>query len=97
MEYEIEAEIFHQFLKQRATGPAYGSIIASGDGPVHCIMLKTAGECLVQRTGADGFWGEYGNYCADLTGGSGKRQIYRRQKRFTMPVCILHLNMRPVF
>ncbi|HEY0434200.1 MAG TPA: aminopeptidase P N-terminal domain-containing protein, partial [Chitinophagaceae bacterium] len=31
MEYEIEAEILHSFLTQRATGPAYGSIIASGD------------------------------------------------------------------
>ena len=31
MEYEIEAEIWHSFLSQRATGPAYGSIIASGD------------------------------------------------------------------
>ena len=31
MEYEIEAEIFHSFFSQRATGPAYGSIIASGD------------------------------------------------------------------
>src|SRR6266496_4718730 len=31
MEYEIEAEIWHSFLSQRATGPAYSSIIASGD------------------------------------------------------------------
>ncbi|RYY66915.1 MAG: M24 family metallopeptidase, partial [Chitinophagaceae bacterium] len=31
MEYEIEAEIYHSFYSQRATGPAYGSIIASGD------------------------------------------------------------------
>src|ERR1017187_2258215 len=31
MEYEIDAEIWHSFLSQRATGPAYGSIIASGD------------------------------------------------------------------
>ncbi len=31
MEYEIEAEIYHSFLSQRATGPGYGSIIASGD------------------------------------------------------------------
>ena len=30
-EYEIEAEIYHSFLSQRATGPAYHSILASGD------------------------------------------------------------------
>ncbi len=29
-EYEIEAEITHEFLKQRATGNAYNPIIASG-------------------------------------------------------------------
>lgn len=38
MEYEIEAEIYHSFLSQRATGEAYGSIIASGDRQEHCIM-----------------------------------------------------------
>jgi len=27
-EYEIEAEIFHEFIKNRATGPAYGSILS---------------------------------------------------------------------
>ena len=31
MEYEIHAEIIHSFLMQRATGEAYGSIIASGN------------------------------------------------------------------
>ena len=29
-EYEVEAEIIHQFIRNRATGVAYGSIIASG-------------------------------------------------------------------
>src|SRR5690606_39541353 len=31
MEYEIEAEIWHSFISQRAAGPAYASIIAGGD------------------------------------------------------------------
>jgi Xaa-Pro aminopeptidase len=30
-EYEIEAEIYHEFLSKKATGVAYHSIIASGD------------------------------------------------------------------
>ncbi|MBO9683475.1 MAG: aminopeptidase P N-terminal domain-containing protein, partial [Flavisolibacter sp.] len=30
-EYEIHAEIIHEFLRQRSDGEAYGSIIASGD------------------------------------------------------------------
>src|SRR5690606_3047458 len=31
MEYELEAEITHEFLSQRATRHAYGCILASGD------------------------------------------------------------------
>ena len=38
MEYEIEAEIFHSFLSQRATGPAYNSIIASGTSMSDLLM-----------------------------------------------------------
>jgi Xaa-Pro aminopeptidase len=67
MEYEIEAEIFHSFLRQRATGPAYGSIIASGDRArtLHYVnnnQLCADGELILMDFGA-----EYGGYCADLT------------------------------
>jgi Xaa-Pro aminopeptidase len=41
MEYEIEAEILHSFISQRASGEAYGSIIASGDRARTCIMYRT--------------------------------------------------------
>jgi Xaa-Pro aminopeptidase len=33
-EYEIEAEISHEFLRQRATGHAYSPIIASGPNAI---------------------------------------------------------------
>ena len=67
MEYEIEAEIFHSFLRQRSAGPAYGSIIASGDSArtLHYVSNNQAcksGEMLLMDFGA-----EYGGYCADLT------------------------------
>lgn len=67
MEYEIEAEILHSFLSQRATGPAYSSIIAGGDRArtLHYIENNQAcksGELVLMDFGA-----EYGNYCADLT------------------------------
>jgi len=67
MEYEIEAEIYHSFLSQRATGPAYGSIIASGDRArtLHYISndnVTKDGELILMDFGA-----EYGNYNADLT------------------------------
>ena len=45
MEYEIEAEIFHSFLSQRATGPAYGSIIASGDRARTLHYINNNQEC----------------------------------------------------
>ena len=66
-EYEIEAEIFHSFLSQRATGPAYGSIIASGDNArtLHYISNNSvckSGDLILMDFGA-----EYGGYNADLT------------------------------
>ncbi|NII23589.1 M24 family metallopeptidase [Pseudoflavitalea sp. X16] len=67
MEYEIEAEIYHSFLSQRATRPAYNSIVASGDRArtLHYIENNQAckdGELILMDFGA-----EYGGYCADLT------------------------------
>ncbi len=91
MEYEIEAEIFHSFLSQRATGPAYGSIIASGDRArtLHYVSNNAAckdGELILMDFGA-----EYGGYCADLSRTipvSGK--FGRRQK--TVYNACLHLH-----
>ncbi len=67
LEYEIEAEIWHSFLSNRATGPAYGSIIASGDNArtLHYVSNNAVckdGDLLLMDFGA-----EYGGYCADLT------------------------------
>ncbi len=66
-EYEIEAEIWHSFLRERATGPAYGSIIASGDNArtLHYVANNAVckdGELILMDFGA-----EYGGYNADLT------------------------------
>lgn len=67
MEYELEAEIQHEFLRNRGTRPAYGSIIASG--PSACVLhyvdnnLRCEdGHLLLMDFGV-----EYANYCADLT------------------------------
>ncbi len=67
MEYEIEAEITHEFLRNRATRHAYGCIIASGDSArvLHYVennRVCNDGDLLLMDFGA-----EYGNYCADLT------------------------------
>jgi Xaa-Pro aminopeptidase len=67
MEYEIEAEIWHSFLSQRATGPAYGSIIASGDRARTLHYVANNQECKDGEMVLMDFGAEYGGYCADLT------------------------------
>lgn len=67
MEYEIEAEIWHSFLSQRATGPAYGSIIASGDRARTLHYVDNNQECKSGELLLMDFGAEYGRYCADLT------------------------------
>lgn len=66
-EYEIEAEIYHSFLSQRATGPAYGSIIASGDNARILHYVNNNLECKDGELILMDFGAEYGGYCADLT------------------------------
>ena len=91
MEYEIEAEIFHSFLSQRATCPAYGSIIASGDRARVLHYVENSRECKEGELILMDFGAEYGNYCADLTRTvpvSGK--FTRRQK--TVYNACLHLH-----
>jgi Xaa-Pro aminopeptidase len=67
MEYEVEAEIFHEFLKNRATGTAYGSIIASGDRARTLHYVSNNQECKDGELVLMDFGAEYGGYSADLT------------------------------
>jgi Xaa-Pro aminopeptidase len=66
-EYEIEAEIIHEFLRNRATGHAYEPIIASGTNAnvLHYNdnnQVCKSGDLILMDFGAD-----YANYCADLS------------------------------
>lgn len=91
MEYEIEAEIMHSFLSQRATGEAYGSIIASGDRARTLHYVENNQECKEGELLLMDFGALYGNYAADLTRTvpvSGK--FTRRQK--TVYNACLHLH-----
>ncbi|MEO6252573.1 MAG: M24 family metallopeptidase, partial [Ferruginibacter sp.] len=91
MEYEIEAEIYHSFLSQRATGPGYGSIIASGDRARTLHYVENSRECKDGELILMDFGAEYGCYNADLTRTvpiSGK--FGRRQK--TVYNACLHLH-----
>lgn len=66
-EYEIEAELIHEFIRNRSQGFAYGPIIASGHNA--CVLHYVennkqckAGDVLLLDTAA-----EYSNYASDLT------------------------------
>ncbi|MCX8473142.1 MAG: Xaa-Pro aminopeptidase [Sediminibacterium sp.] len=65
-EYEIEAEIMHSFIRQRATN-AYSNIIASGANA--CILHYVENNCVCQNNDLIlmDFGANYANYCADLT------------------------------
>ena len=67
MEYEIEAEIVHSFLSQRATGEAYGSIIASGNRARTLHYIENNKECKEGELILMDFGAGYGNYNADLS------------------------------
>jgi len=67
MEYEIEAEFMHEFLRNRSKGFAYTPIIGSGYNAcvLHYIENNQeckAGDMLLMDVGA-----EYANYSSDMT------------------------------
>lgn len=67
MEYEIEAELIHEFVKNRSRGFAYDPIIASGFSSCVLHYIENNKECkdgdiLLLDIGA-----EYANYASDLT------------------------------
>ena len=67
MEYEIEAEFMHEFLRNRSKGFAYTPIIGSGYNAcvLHYIennQACKAGDMLLMDVGA-----EYANYSSDMT------------------------------
>ncbi len=91
MEYEIEAEIYHDFYSQRATGPAYGSIIASGDRARILHYVSNNQECKDGEMILMDFGAEYGGYCADLTRTIPVNGKFTRRQKTVYNAC-LHLH-----
>lgn len=91
MEYEIEAEIYHSFLNQRATGPAYGSILASGDRARTLHYVSNNQECKEGELILMDFGAEYGGYCADLTRTVPVSGKFTRRQKTVYNTC-LHLH-----
>lgn len=67
MEYEIEAEIYRGFLSRRSPGPAYESIIASGDRARTLHYIANNQECRDGELVLMDFAAQYGGYSADMT------------------------------
>ncbi len=66
-EFEIEAEIWHEFLRNRSRGPAFQTIVASGADACVLHYVKNdkqieAGDLVLIDFGA-----EYAHYAGDLT------------------------------
>jgi len=91
MEYEIEAEIYHSFLSQRSAGPAYGSIIASGDRARTLHYVENNKECKDGELLLMDFGAEYGYYCADLTRTIPVNGKFTRRQKTVYNAC-LHLH-----
>lgn len=91
MEYEIEAEIFHSFLSQRSGGPAYNSIIASGDNARILHYVSNNQECKDGDLILMDFGAEYGHYCADLTRTVPVNGKFTRRQKTVYNAC-LHLH-----
>ena len=90
-EYEIEAEIFHSFLSQRSSGPAYGSIIASGDRARTLHYVSNNEECKDGELILMDFGASYGNYAADLTRTVPVNGKFSRRQKTVYNAC-LHLH-----
>lgn len=91
MEYEIEAEILHSFLTQRATGQAYGCILASGDRARTLHYVSNNAECKDGELILMDFGAEYGGYCADLTRTVPVNGKFGRRQKTVYNAC-LHLH-----
>jgi Xaa-Pro aminopeptidase len=66
-EYEIEAEITHEFLRQRATGHAYNPILASGKNAIVLHYTDNNQVCNDGDVILFDFGAEYANYNADMS------------------------------
>jgi Xaa-Pro aminopeptidase len=66
-EYEIEAEVIHEFIRQRATGHAYNPIIASGKNAIVLHYIENNQICKDGEVILFDFGAEYANYNADMS------------------------------
>jgi Xaa-Pro aminopeptidase len=67
MEFEIEAELWHEFVRNRSQGFAYTPIIGSGRNACVLHYIENNQECKAGDVILMDFGAEYANYASDLT------------------------------
>ena len=67
MEYEVEAEITYEFLRNGARGHAYQPIVGSGKNALVLHYIENDKKCGDNDLLLMDFGAEYGNYAADCT------------------------------
>ena len=67
MEYEIEAELMHEFLNNRSKGFAYTPIVGSGSAACVLHYIENNKKCKDGDVILMDFGAEYANYASDLT------------------------------
>lgn len=67
MEYEVEAEITAEFIRNRASGHAYEPIVASGENSCVLHYITNNQQCKDGDLLLMDFGAEYANYASDLT------------------------------
>ena len=67
MEYEIEAELWHEFIRNRSQGFAYTPILGSGRNACVLHYIENNQECKDGDVILMDFGAEYANYASDLT------------------------------
>jgi len=66
-EYEIEAEMTHEFITKGGRGHAYQAIVGSGKNALVLHYIENSGKCKDGDLLLMDFGAEYGNYAADCS------------------------------
>jgi Xaa-Pro aminopeptidase len=66
-EFEIEAEIYHEFIRNRSRGPAFQTIVAAGIDSCTLHYVKNDKQCQDGDLVLIDFGAEYANYASDVT------------------------------
>ncbi len=96
-EFEIQAEMMHEFLKNRATGEGYASILASGDRARTLHYVANNNQCKDGELILMDFGARYGHYNADLTRTLPVNGKFTKRQRAVYDACLrLHKYARRI-